>query len=108
MLVILCGIRFSFKSLHAAWWSAWTCSDELAPHIYLCLFVLKFESPEEDHQFTKRQKTMGDVLNEGKNNSSYLPTLGHVVAICHARIPFIQLREEVRVQLIMTTSWNFE
>lgn len=74
--------------------------------MFVCLFVLKFESPEEDHQFNKRQKTMGDVLSEGKNNSSYLPTLGHVVAICHARIPFIQLREEVAA-LIMT-SWNFK
>ena len=63
-------------------------------HLFVCL---KLESPEEDLQSNKRQKTLKDVLNEGRNNSSYHPTMGHVVAICHARIPFIQLREEVNM-----------
>ena len=59
------------------------------------LLFLKVESADEDCQRNKRQKTLNDVLNEGRNNSTYHPTMGHVVAICHARIPFIQIREEV-------------
>ncbi|XP_078381041.1 mediator of RNA polymerase II transcription subunit 14-like isoform X2 [Oculina patagonica] len=55
----------------------------------------KLESPAEDLHSNKRQKTLKDVLNEGRNNSSYHPTMGHVVAICQARIPFIQIREEL-------------
>ena len=61
--------------------------------VFCC--VPKVESADEDCQSNKRQKTLHDVLNEGRNNSSYHPTMGHVVAICHARIPFIQIREEV-------------
>ena len=59
------------------------------------LLFLKVESADEDCQRNKRQKTLNDVLNEGRNNSTFHPTMGHVVAICHARIPFIQIREEV-------------
>lgn len=62
------------------------------------LLFLKVEASDEDYQSNKRQKTLNDVLNEGRNNSSYHPTMGHVVAICHARIPFIQIREEVNTQ----------
>ena len=62
------------------------------------LLFSKVESADEDCQRNKRQKTLNDVLNEGRNNSTYHPTMGHVVAICHARIPFIQIREEVNTQ----------
>lgn len=59
------------------------------------MLCLQWETPEGDSQSSKRQKTLHDVLNEGRNNSSFHPTMGHMVAICHARIPFIQIREEV-------------
>lgn len=65
--------------------------------VYLFIICFKLESPKEDLQSNKRQKTLKDVLNEGRNNSSYHPTMGHVVAICHARILFIQIREEVNM-----------
>ena len=65
--------------------------------ILFAVVFFKLESPEENLQSNKRQRTLKDVLNEGRSNSSYHPTMGHVVAICHARIPFIQLREEVNM-----------
>ena len=61
--------------------------------VLFCCF-LKLNSPEDSN---KRQKTIQDVLSEGTGNSSFHLTFGHVVAICRARIPFIQLREEVHV-----------
>lgn len=61
--------------------------------VLFCCF-LKLNSPEDSN---KRQKTIQDVLSEGTENSSFHLTFGHVVAICRARIPFIQLREEVHV-----------
>ena len=60
----------------------------------IILLFLKLNSPEDSN---KRQKTIQDVLSEGTENSSFHLTFGHVVAICRARIPFIQLREEVHV-----------
>ena len=45
---------------------------------------------------SKRQRMMTEVLKDVCNNSSFVSTFGHMVAICHARIPFIQLREEVK------------
>ena len=69
---------------------------------YLYFLPVQLESSEEeDQQRIKRQKTMKDVLSEGKNNSSYHATFGHIVAICHARIPFIQLRAEVHVHNLL-------
>ena len=68
-------------------------------HFIVFCCVPKVESADEDCQSNKRQKTLHDVLNEGRNNSSYHPTMGHVVAICHARIPFIQIREEVLIEI---------
>ncbi|XP_015775975.1 PREDICTED: mediator of RNA polymerase II transcription subunit 14-like [Acropora digitifera] len=53
------------------------------------------ESAEKENHLVKRQKTTTDVLEDGRNNSSYVPTFGHMVSICHSRIPFIQLREEL-------------
>ena len=41
----------------------------------------------------KKQKL--DVFSECLSNISYIGTLGHVVALCNARIPFINLCEEV-------------
>ena len=69
---------------------------------------MKLEVGEQDQESNKRQKTMKAVLSEGKSNSSYLSTFGHVVAICHARIPFIQLRKEVRVTGILNNMQNIK
>ena len=49
---------------------------------------------------------MTDVLEDGKNNSSYVPTFGHMVSICHSRIPFIQLREEVKLKIDISVLEN--
>ncbi|XP_068687346.1 mediator of RNA polymerase II transcription subunit 14-like isoform X2 [Montipora foliosa] len=55
----------------------------------------KLEPVEEENMLSKRQRMMTEVLKDVCNNSSFVSTFGHMVAICHARIPFIQLREEL-------------
>ncbi|XP_022785059.1 mediator of RNA polymerase II transcription subunit 14-like isoform X3 [Stylophora pistillata] len=55
----------------------------------------KLDSSGEEPHGNKKLKTLKDVLEEGRNNSTYDPTMGHVIAICHARMPFVQLREEL-------------
>ncbi|XP_031550485.1 mediator of RNA polymerase II transcription subunit 14-like [Actinia tenebrosa] len=50
----------------------------------------------DDQQQNKKPRTTSDLFNECSSVSSYQADLGHVVCLCDARIPFMQLCNELK------------
>ena len=78
------------------------------PPIFLLIspfFVQQLKFAE--NKSSKRLKTMKEVLRNCYEHSSYEPTLGHIIASCDTRIPFVQLLHQVSRSTTCGPPWSY-